>query len=129
MTYLAGLKPFDLEAAKRGDPIMYANGEPVAEFHVWKDGSISSRPMRGIEYLHEPDGTCYGNSPRHLVMAPPPMREVTYWANILAKPLECGVAGRLYTTEHIAKSVAKSHIGMDFSYSSVAQPITLKVPV
>lgn len=123
MTYLAGLKPFDLEAAQNGAPIMYANGEEVAEWHVWKDGSISSRPMRGLGYLHEPDGTCYGNSPRHLVMAPPPMKEVTLYANVATANFQYG--GMLYGDKDNAIRDAK---GFEH-YILVAQPITLKVPV
>lgn len=119
-----GCTPFDLEKAKAGAKVMYANGEEVVEWHVWKDGSISSRPMQWIVMFHESDGVCIGARGRNLVMAPPPMREVTLYANV-ATTGDGRYGGMVYDVENDARQDA---IGGQY-YVLIAHPITLKVPV
>lgn len=69
-------KPFDLEAAKRGEPIMFRDGTPckfvahVPEAHDWDKIVIL---VAGAVLCRNVDGTLHGyddTSPRALVMAP-----------------------------------------------------------
>lgn len=117
------MKPFDPEAAKRGEKVMYANGEEVAEWHVWKDGTIVSKDRADVYYRHKANGSSTYDQFRSLVMAPPPMKEVTYWINAYTNH-----EGELYSCIYATEKAAKARADVPGAVA-IAQPITIKVPV
>lgn len=80
------LKPFDLEAAKRGEPVMMRNGSVVEEFRYFEKRSDwrVAVVVNGELYCHRDDGSySIGRSrdgaPQDLFMA---QRKVTLYLNL-----------------------------------------------
>lgn len=98
------MKPFDLEAAKDGDPIVCRDGTP-AKFiaHVPE----AREPNRLVVLINETVVVCYENGSRNsygnasfsdLFMAP---KKRTMWVNLYSKPW-----ANYYSTQHEADAVA-----------------------
>ncbi|WP_257755159.1 hypothetical protein [Burkholderia glumae] len=119
------LKPFDLEAAKRGEPLVTRDGRKVTEFHhfetlVYRDCCCAI--VDGFRRWINADGRYYieGESNHDLFMAP---RKVTRWVNLYNAPTVHHLArcAYHYPTEEDARRDA------DSSAIAVAIPVEIEV--
>lgn len=99
------LKPFDLEAAKRGDPICFEDGELLHFIGVAVSGLVVAQRKHGGMSLE------FGFS--ELRMAP---KKITVYLNIRAN----GVAS-WYATDNLAKDVAS--VG---DFLAIAAPVEIE---
>lgn len=107
------MKPFDLEAAKRGEPIVTRDGRPVkfiAHVPEANDGARVVVMFDGEIESHWEDGSYYTKSAasrNDLFMAP---RKRTVWVNVYPPDTNC--FGGAYETEAIANNYAgRNRIG------------------
>lgn len=83
------MRPFDLEAAKLGEPLVTRDGRPakfIGHSDEAKDQAIAAAINGEIETFTKNGGWWSDDAPHHpndLFMAP---RKVTYWLNIYAAP-------------------------------------------
>lgn len=100
------MKPFDLEAAKRGEPIVTRGGEAAKFIAHVPDADIGFRVvvmLDGVIECYCDDGS-YGLSSKStcdLFMAP---RKRTVWVNVYPPYTNC--SGGAYETEAIANNYA-----------------------
>ena len=103
------MKPFDLEAAKRGDPICNRDSEDCVFITHVPDATpeyrvVALTPFKEV-YCFDETGSyyCDGDESRHdLFMAP---RKLTVWVNVY--PHEARSFGGIYETEAIANNYAR----------------------
>ncbi len=107
------MKPFDLEAAKRGEPIQYRDGVEVKFIAHVPEAHHSAKvivlsPAGFISIRNEKGRIGTIDNPIDLMMAP---KKITYWVNIYKNeygPLK-HCAGTLITSEEIANKLAKDN--------------------
>lgn len=106
------MKPFDLEAALRGDPVVTRDGRPVTqvtEFEGLGEFCVAA-VMNGSLAIFKRDGHyCFrGDSLYDLFMAP---KKVTLWVNVyrdLHHLSDYSAASTLYKTKNAADDCAQS---------------------
>ncbi len=114
------LKPFDLEAAKRGEPLVTRDGREVTEFHHFET-EVREDPCAAIiggraTWVHT-DGRYYRDGNQHpydLFMAP---RKVTRWVNLYPY----GEAAH-HESEEVAREWASKGLAL-----AIAIPIEIEV--
>lgn len=108
------MKPFDLEAAKRGEPVCTRDGTPVQQLVHFPEGGRVNKIAAlsgGVINTYDDQGRYYGDegsvSERDLLMAP---RKRTVWVNVYPPGTNC--FGGAYETEAIANNYAgRNRIG------------------
>lgn len=87
------MKPFDLEAAKRGEPVCTRDGTPVQQLvHFPEGGRVNkiAALFGGVINVYDDQGRYYGDevhvSARDLFMA---TRKRTVWVNLRKEGLAC----------------------------------------
>jgi hypothetical protein len=100
------MKPFDLEAAKRGEPIVCRNGTPakfIAHVPEANDGRRLIVLISNFIFTHFENGREYpSDTDRDLFMAP---KKRTVWVNLY----ENGLANFHGTEEYADQSASKHH--------------------
>ena len=108
------MKPFDLEAAKRGEPVCTRDGTPVQQLVHFPEGVRVNKIAAlsgGVINVYDDQGRYYGDevhvSARDLFMA---TRKRTVWVNVYPPGTNC--FGGAYETEAIANNYAgRNRIG------------------
>ena len=108
------MKPFDLEAAKRGEPVCTRDGTPVQQLVHFPEGVRVNKIAAlsgGVINAYDDQGRYYGDevhvSTRDLFMA---TRKLTVWVNVYPPYTSC--FGGAYETEAIANNYAgRNRIG------------------
>ena len=102
------MKPFDLEAAKRGEPVCTRDGTPVQQLVHFPEGVRVNKIAAlsgGVINAYDDQGRYYGDevhvSTRDLFMA---TRKRTVWVNVY--PPEARNFGGIYETKAIANNYA-----------------------
>jgi hypothetical protein len=123
---LTKLKPFDLEAAKRGEPVVTRGGEPVLELHYFETAT-GKYPLAAVvgpvTHVFTADGFYdISKEPHHtdLFMAP---RKQTVYVNLYSK--ECVVTAAWHETAEKARQFASEPF-RDVTLA-IAVPIEIEV--
>ena len=102
------MKPFDLEAAKRGEPVCTRDGTPVRQLVHFPEGVRVNKIAAlsgGVINVYDDQGRYYGDevhvSAKDLFMA---TRKRTVWVNVYSPGTNC--FGGAYETEAIANNYA-----------------------
>lgn len=122
------MKPFDLEAALRGDKVVTRDGREVTEIYHFKTSS-QRYPVRAVVAGGLSAYTVHGrlisnsDSAGDLFMAP---KERTVWVNVwTSDSLPAGVGSMAHPTEDKARLAARN-TAQDLSYVMIAHPTTIK---
>ena len=108
------MKPFDLEAAKRGEPVCTRDGTPVQQLvHIPEGVRVNkiAALSGGVINVYDDQGRYYGDevhvSAKDLFMA---TRKLTVWVNVYPPGTNCFAWA--YETEAIANNYAgRNRIG------------------
>jgi hypothetical protein len=75
------MKPFDLEAAKRGEPIVNKEGRKVHFVGTTLNGAVVAEDDRGNFHWHHPNGNVVGYPQNALTLYMAPKKK-TVWVNL-----------------------------------------------
>lgn len=117
------MKPFDLDKALAGHPIVYRNGETPKEWHYFKDGknySIISVNKDGLFITHHSDGAYFSNDKgeHDLFLA---HKEETLWVAVKKK-----ISDGFFATSHAydnKERLKKYFPESDYTYHQITREV------